>query len=112
MIRILIMITLLFISIIVMFTKLINYLSNRSELIQLTPVITSINYYYQENHKIPDTINDIADYSVGYMAKNPVYYNKCNEKRYLVTIIINSSKDMTYDSRDRRWHSNNTTCQN
>lgn len=111
MVRILILIPLLFISIMFIFVKFISFLSNNSELMQLEPVISSINTYHQIHHKIPESINDIADYSVGYLSRNPVYYNKCNENRYLITIMVNSSRNMTYDSKDKRWHRGNITCQ-
>lgn len=109
--RILILVPLLFISIMFIFVKFISYLSNNAELIQIDPVISSINNYYQKNHKLPESINDIADFSVGYLSRNPVYYNKCSQNRYLITIMVNSSRDMTYDSKDKRWHSSNITCQ-
>jgi hypothetical protein len=78
-----------------------------SEIKQGNEVVHQVELYRQEHGVLPSTIEDLA---VNDSLADRIFYERCDENRYIVWFGTTLGKSLTYDSRSDDWVSLNIRC--
>ena len=74
--------------------------SSSEKLEQGKEIVAKIEYYKNENGKLPNSLNELG---IVETESGPIYYKKESESKYIVWFGKDLGESTTYDSDTKKW---------